>query len=557
MCKRKSWMISVIVSCSSLLFIPVLTHANDVPSPKLAIAKSIQSKPGDLYIWGASTARDILAMPEEYRHNVKEIVASRLSGVLALDLQGTARLWSTSWSQPDIIRDNVVQIAASKSGLVMLSASGELTGSEHVDIPESARTNIIKVAGSESTPVMLALTRDGEVIDINRDDRIQSEVPDTAKVDVVDIFVGHHNFFALKKDGQVVVWGNNAERIPKEKLTDVKQITESVSGGMLMKNDGTLSGWRYHNDSGDEFLVNIPDAAHGDIKQLSVNESFALVLKNNGEVIAWGNNDGGSVLSGPSTLTLPVSFLFTSSDSFVSMAIQGQGEAIKRLPAPVLTYPAEGSHNSLPSEFVFEGKTNAPKIVGVEILDLGNDKDSTMDDRSYEKRPFKVDMQTREWRSDTLLGTDEKPANKIWENGERRIQLTGITADGRRTLASQATFLVSQPSEGGVVLAGSDTVTSNDANAGIPVRYHSPKDKNVYLFSQYYDPEKRVWATFGDYRKDIPRGTVGETTIKVNKTWHPQGGLFRIGLSEFDSKGEANASTVNLAGEAQPVTVMP
>lgn len=97
---------------------------------------------------------------------------------------------------------------------------------------------------------------------------------------------------------------------------------------------------------------------------------------------------------------------------------------------------------------------------------------------------------------------------------------------------------------GDVALVGADTVTVDQADEGIMVKYRAPLDKDVWLVTL------KQGGSFGDYFK-VAAGSEGEVKVRVNKSWHPAGGSFIIAVSESASTPDA----VQPLGQSPVITV--
>lgn len=101
-----------------------------------------------------------------------------------------------------------------------------------------------------------------------------------------------------------------------------------------------------------------------------------------------------------------------------------------------------------------------------------------------------------------------------------------------------------------IVLQTSETITTTEADEGFYVYLREPKDRDGYIFSQV--KLNIGWGGFGSYQK-VPAGTTGRIKIFIFKSWHPQGGFFRIGWSEnIDNPG-----SVYPEGDVESILVIP
>jgi alpha-tubulin suppressor-like RCC1 family protein len=117
----------------------------------------------------------------------------------------------------------------------------------------------------------------------------------------------HSGFsLALKKDGTVIAWGNNAyhrNAVPIG-LSNVIAIAAGPEHSLALKRDGTIVGWGsyYENQQISSGLTNVV--------AISVGEEHCMALKSDGTVVAWGRNQHGetNVPSGLNNLGFPIWF---------------------------------------------------------------------------------------------------------------------------------------------------------------------------------------------------------------------------------------------------------
>jgi len=127
-----------------------------------------------------------------------------------------------------------------------------------------------------------------------------AEAATSATVKVVQIAAAENNSIALKSDGTVIVWGNNADSWakPPAGLKDVVEIYAKDTTFLARKSNGTVAAWGSNNvgetivPSG---LNNVISMAAAGSHTLTVRETPG--LPGAGEVIGWGlNGDGQSTV---------------------------------------------------------------------------------------------------------------------------------------------------------------------------------------------------------------------------------------------------------------------
>ncbi len=112
-------------------------------------------------------------------------------------------------------------------------------------------------------------------------------MPVAAQTGVVSIAAAFDHTLALKTDGTVIAWGNNAlgqTNVPPG-LTGVRSVAAGYGHSVALKTDGTVVAWGYSWEA-------VPGGLSG-VKAIAASDSHTLALKNDGSVVAWGNNGSG------------------------------------------------------------------------------------------------------------------------------------------------------------------------------------------------------------------------------------------------------------------------
>lgn len=94
---------------------------------------------------------------------------------------------------------------------------------------------------------------------------------------------------------------------------------------------------------------------------------------------------------------------------------------------------------------------------------------------------------------------------------------------------------------GDVELVDTPVTSVTRANDGGRVWYQAPSDRDVWIYAQV----KRTtfgWGIFGSYRK-VAAGSSGSVLVPIIKSWHREGGVFRVCLSD----------SVNMPGSVKPI----
>ncbi|WMU75286.1 hypothetical protein OQ483_24565 (plasmid) [Enterobacter bugandensis] len=144
--------------------------------------------------------------------------------------------------------------------------------------------------------------------------------------------------------------------------------------------------------------------------------------------------------------------------------------------------------------------------------------------------------------SPDMLSSPDYPWQKIFQ----RWSLGISHAENSYQIDGPASFMHTSylPENGDVLLyeMTSSVMTPEEAESGFKIVVRGLADRDTWLFTQVKDPETGRWGTFGGYQK-IKAGEEKNVTIKIIKQWHPDGGIFRVGLSE----------SVNNPSEVKPV----
>jgi alpha-tubulin suppressor-like RCC1 family protein len=106
------------------------------------------------------------------------------------------------------------------------------------------------------------------------------------RVGVVAIAAGWRHTVALKDDGTVAAWGDNASgqtAVPAG-LSDVVAIAAGESHTVALKGDGTVVAWGA--------MAAVPAGLSG-VVAVAAGTYHTVALKGDGTVVAWGNNSSG------------------------------------------------------------------------------------------------------------------------------------------------------------------------------------------------------------------------------------------------------------------------
>jgi hypothetical protein len=152
--------------------------------------------------------------------------------------------------------------------------------------------------------------------------------------DVTAIAAGNAHSMALKSDGTVWAWGNNAHGqlgngefgtlalkavpVPVQDLSNVNAIAGGFSHSLALKSDGSVDvwGWNFYGQIGNGDIsitdnpVPLQSSLAGEGVALAGGGTHSLAVEQDGSVWAWGDNQSGQLgdgtLLGPETLPVRV-----------------------------------------------------------------------------------------------------------------------------------------------------------------------------------------------------------------------------------------------------------
>ncbi|RDI19240.1 PKD domain-containing protein [Lentzea flaviverrucosa] len=118
-------------------------------------------------------------------------------------------------------------------------------------------------------------------------ERLALEPPREAESGVIAIDAGLNHVLALKADGRVIAWGDNAFRqsdVPPQALSGVTAISAGGDHSLALKADGSVIAWG-SNDGGES---DVPDEAQHNVVAISAGSFDSMALNEDGRVIVWG-----------------------------------------------------------------------------------------------------------------------------------------------------------------------------------------------------------------------------------------------------------------------------
>lgn len=266
-------------------------------------------------------------------------LAAGASHSVALKSDGTVELWGDdSFGQRSTMPaglSGVKAIAAGKYHTVALkqdgtlvawgdNSKGQTTGTKTTSSPYAKTAN--PVFTTDTPPVLLsgviaiaagdyhtvALKNDGSVVAWGDNAYGQTTVPYGAESRVTAIAAGGTHTMALKKDGTVVAWGNNRSGQVTgiasygEAIADPVKLNGSVLSGVIaiaageehsvaLLSNGTVKAW------GDNRAMQsiVPVEAQSGVTAIAAGSHHTVAMKSDGTVVVWGWNTSGQVSGAP------------------------------------------------------------------------------------------------------------------------------------------------------------------------------------------------------------------------------------------------------------------
>ena len=154
-------------------------------------------------------------------------------------------------------------------------------------VPASLESGVVQVAASELFKT--ALMESGEVVTWGVTPGAQ---PEEASREVAAIAAGAGHVLALKNQGKVISWGDNAFGpyvVPDEALHDVQAVAAGSFHSLALTFDGRVVAWGATNDA----RSSVPARATAGVRAIAAGGGHSLAVLESGEVIAWGLNDAG------------------------------------------------------------------------------------------------------------------------------------------------------------------------------------------------------------------------------------------------------------------------
>jgi alpha-tubulin suppressor-like RCC1 family protein len=181
-------------------------------------------------------------------------------------------------------------------------------------VPPPGLTNIVEIASGENHA--LALRRDGTVFAWGNNAWGQTTLP-VGLTNVIAIAAGANNNIALKSDGTLSAWGEFAS-MPVGP-TNVVSVSAGRWHTAALRKDGTVSVWGVNNSG----QMNVPSDLTNAVA-IASGYDHILALRADGTVVAWGNNNEYQSTVPPGTSNI----VAIACGDFHSVALKADGTLI-------------------------------------------------------------------------------------------------------------------------------------------------------------------------------------------------------------------------------------
>jgi alpha-tubulin suppressor-like RCC1 family protein len=245
--------------------------------------------------WGSSNSGEATGIIGGSTNGIVTVAGQALSNIvsvacgsahgLALKGDGTVIAWGWNFYGQATVPgglSNVTAIAAGENFSVALKQDGTVTawgnnGDYQLTNTPMSLNNVVAV--SAGTTHIVALKNDDTVTGWG----VPKAPLDLSNIVAVATGSGYYSDnLALKKDGTVIEWGANGDKIPvPDGLSSVVAIATGESYCMALDKKGIVTEWNNRNNQASEILSNVTAiASYG---------NYNLALKDDGTVVGWGH----------------------------------------------------------------------------------------------------------------------------------------------------------------------------------------------------------------------------------------------------------------------------
>lgn len=289
----KFWIIGLII-CSALYSSAQTIHPETIRwGLKAAAAKrNIVVSSGLLVSWGKDVSGNTVIPP----FGSNQIVACSLTvaGTAALDANGYVSYWGAALDKgiPEALSNgNCVAISGGHSTYHTLAIDrngscqsfGSTANSGCVAGPPGTSNNVVQVAVGDWHN--MCLRGDGQVIAWGYNVSGQTNVPTTLS-NVTWIAAGGNACFAVS-NGTVVAWGASFGAVPADAQNSVVSVYAGNAHCLALRSDGRVVAWG-DNAYGE---CNVPSLASNSVVWVAGGGRNSIAVRSDGTLVMWGAND--------------------------------------------------------------------------------------------------------------------------------------------------------------------------------------------------------------------------------------------------------------------------
>ncbi len=250
---------------------------------------------GIAYVYGQITEDKLTDYPSDMGKLVD--ISAGTDHILALNEEGEVFTWGFDRfslgnipMDVDMFSGEIIKIGTAHQVSYVLSDQGEIAfwgNTNLMDVSFSnVRGNIADVEFNTSTGV--ALTFDGSVEVLAKQEQAISRVPEEAKSNIVDIALSEKAVAAVTADGEVIVWGGNTNGeldLPEEMQGKVVSVEAGRNHFSALTSDGNVYSWGADNFS----QASVPSSvANAEIVELTSGFHQNYAMDVDGQIYTWG-----------------------------------------------------------------------------------------------------------------------------------------------------------------------------------------------------------------------------------------------------------------------------